>query len=54
MLTIMISIIMSERLRRAYWVQNIIHNPSVLFTTNEKTLEGNARLVIKKKMPRSG
>ena len=46
--------IMSERLRRAHWVQNIIHNPSLLFTTNEKTLEGNARLVIKKKMPRSG
>jgi hypothetical protein len=40
---------MSERLRRAYWVQNIIHNPSVLFTTNEKTLEDNARLVNQEK-----
>jgi hypothetical protein len=36
---------MSERLKRARWVQNIIHNPRVLFTVNEKTFEGNARLI---------
>ena len=40
---------MSERLRRAHWVQNIIHNPNVLFTANEKTLEGTARLVDQEK-----
>jgi hypothetical protein len=28
--------IISEHLKRAHWVQNIIHNPRVLFTVNEK------------------
>ncbi|MFZ0892888.1 MAG: nitroreductase/quinone reductase family protein [Candidatus Nitrosopolaris sp.] len=41
--------IMSEHLKRAHWVQNIIHNPSVLFTVNEKTFEGTARLVDQEK-----
>jgi F420H(2)-dependent quinone reductase len=36
---------MSERLRHAHWVQNIIRNPRVLFTVNEKTFEGIARLI---------
>ena len=37
--------IMSERLNRAHWVQNIIHNPRISFTVNEKTFEGNARII---------
>lgn len=41
--------IMSEHLKRAHWVQNIIHNPSVLFTVNQKTFEGTARLVDQEK-----
>lgn len=36
---------MSERLKRANWVQNIIHNPKILSTVNEKTFDGIARLV---------
>jgi len=36
---------MSERLKRAHWVQNIIHDPRVLFTVNERTFEGIARLI---------
>ena len=41
--------IMSEHLKRAHWVQNIIYNPSVLFTVNQKTFEGTARLVDQEK-----
>jgi len=41
--------IMSEHLKHAHWVQNIIHNPSVLFIVNEKTFEGTARLVDQEK-----
>ena len=37
--------IMSERLNRAHWVQNIIHNPRISFTVNEKTFEGNAQII---------
>jgi deazaflavin-dependent oxidoreductase (nitroreductase family) len=37
--------IMSEHHKRAHWVQNILHNPWVLFTVNEKTFEGIARIV---------
>jgi len=40
---------MSERLKRAHWVQNIIHNPRVLFTVNERTFEGIARLIDQQK-----
>jgi hypothetical protein len=36
---------MSEHWNDADWVQNIIHNPRVLFTTNDKTLKGSARVV---------
>ena len=39
--------IMSEHLKRAHWVQNIIHNPRVLFTVNSKSFEGTARTVDK-------
>jgi hypothetical protein len=41
--------IMSEQQKRAHWVQNIIHNPKVLFTVNETTFEGTARLVDQEK-----
>jgi IS30 family transposase len=41
---------MSERLKHAHWVQNIIHNPKVLFTVDEKkTSEATARLVDQEK-----
>ena len=41
--------IISERLNRAHWVQNIKHNPKVSFTVNNKTFEGNARIIDKHK-----
>jgi hypothetical protein len=41
--------ILSERRQRAHWVQNIIHNPKVLFTLNHDTSEGIARIVNKDK-----
>ena len=37
--------IISEPKERARWVQNIIHNPIVLFTVNSKSFEGTARTV---------
>jgi hypothetical protein len=40
---------MSERLKRAHWVQNIIHNPRILFTVNERTFEGIAKLIDQEK-----
>ena len=40
---------MSELQKRAHWVQNIIHNPGVLFTVNEKTFEDTARIVVQEK-----
>ena len=40
---------MSELQKRAHWIQNIIHNPGVLFTVNEKTFEGTARVVDQEK-----
>src|SRR5215212_10767679 len=46
--------IMSEQQERAHCVQNIIHNPRVLFTVNEKTFEGNARLVDQEKDTKLG
>jgi hypothetical protein len=41
--------VMSERRQRAHWVQNIIHNPKVLFTLNHDTFESIARIVNKDK-----
>lgn len=35
---------MSERRTHAHWIQNIIHDPRVLFTVNDKTLEGKAQI----------
>jgi hypothetical protein len=40
---------MSELQKHAHWIQNIIHNPRVLFTVNEKTFEGTARVVDQEK-----
>ena len=41
--------VMSERRKRAHWVQNIIHDPRVLLTVNETTFEGIARLIDQEK-----
>jgi deazaflavin-dependent oxidoreductase (nitroreductase family) len=41
--------IISERLNRAHWVQNNKHNSRVAFTVNNKTFEGNARIIDKHK-----
>ena len=37
--------VLSERLTHAHWIQNIIHDPRVLFTVKDKTLEGKAQIV---------
>jgi deazaflavin-dependent oxidoreductase (nitroreductase family) len=39
--------VVSERTEKAHWVQNIIHNPKVMFTVNSKSFEGTARAVDK-------
>ena len=37
--------LISERQRHAHWVQNIVHNPKVLFTVGHDTFEGIASIV---------
>jgi deazaflavin-dependent oxidoreductase (nitroreductase family) len=37
--------LISERQRQAHWVQNIVHNPKVLFTVGHDRFEGTARIV---------
>ena len=37
----------SERKEKAHWVQNTIHNSSVIFTVNSSSFEGTARIVDK-------
>ena len=39
--------IMSERKEKAHWVQNIVHNPKVLFTVNYKLFESTVRIADK-------
>jgi deazaflavin-dependent oxidoreductase (nitroreductase family) len=39
--------VISERKEKAHWVQNIMHNPRVIFTVNSKSFEGAARIVDK-------
>jgi deazaflavin-dependent oxidoreductase (nitroreductase family) len=39
--------VISERKEKAHWVQNIMHNPRVMFTVNSKSFEGTARTVDK-------
>ena len=34
--------VISERKEKAHWVQNIMHDPRVLFTVNSKSFEGSA------------
>jgi deazaflavin-dependent oxidoreductase (nitroreductase family) len=43
--------IMSELQKKAHWVQNIIHNPRVLFTINDTTFTGSARIVEQDREP---
>jgi F420H(2)-dependent quinone reductase len=38
---------MSERKQRTHWVQNIAHNPKVVFTVNSNSFEGTARIADK-------
>ena len=44
--------IVSERKKKAHWVQNIMHDPKVLFTVKHNTVEGTARIVDKSKEPK--
>jgi F420H(2)-dependent quinone reductase len=37
--------VISERKKKAHWVQNIIHDPTVRFTINSILFEGTARIV---------
>ncbi len=37
--------VISERLKHAHWVQNIMHNSRVSFTVDYMTFEGTARVV---------
>jgi deazaflavin-dependent oxidoreductase (nitroreductase family) len=41
--------IISERLDRAHWVQNIKHNPAVSFSINDRIFKGSARIVDQEK-----
>ena len=44
--------IISERLERAHWVQNIKYNPKVSFSINDNTVfKGTARIVDQEKEP---
>jgi len=38
---------MSEHREKAHWVQNIIHNSTVIFSVNSKSFEGIAQIVDK-------
>jgi deazaflavin-dependent oxidoreductase (nitroreductase family) len=44
--------LISERKEKAHWVQNIMHNPTVLFTVHSKSFEGTARTVDKHDEPK--
>jgi deazaflavin-dependent oxidoreductase (nitroreductase family) len=37
--------VISEHKQKAHWVQNIMHNPRVMFTVNSKSFEGTVRIV---------
>jgi hypothetical protein len=39
--------VVSERKEKAHWVQNIMHNLTVMFTVDSKSFEGTARTVNK-------
>ncbi len=36
---------LSERKKKAHWVQNIINNPLVSFSVNSRTFEGNGKII---------
>ncbi len=36
---------LSERKKKAHWVQNIMNNPKVSFSVNNKTFEGNGKII---------
>ena len=42
--------ILSERKKRAHWVQNILRNPKILFTVNNKNFDGYARVIDDKEL----
>jgi deazaflavin-dependent oxidoreductase (nitroreductase family) len=44
--------VISEHKEKAHWVQNVIHNPRVMFTVNSKSFEGAARIVDKHGEPK--
>ena len=37
--------VVSERKKRAHWVQNILHNPKISFTVDNRRFEGYARMI---------
>jgi deazaflavin-dependent oxidoreductase (nitroreductase family) len=37
--------IVSERKKKAHWVQNIMHHPNVSFTVNSRKFGGHARVI---------
>ncbi len=37
--------VLSERKKKAHWVQNIINNPKVLFSVNSRTFEDNGKII---------
>jgi F420H(2)-dependent quinone reductase len=39
--------VISERKEKAHWVQNIMNNPTLMFTVNSNSFEGTARIVDK-------
>ena len=39
--------VISERKEKAHWVQNIVHDSSIIFTVNSSSFEGTARIVDK-------
>ena len=39
--------IISERREKVHWIQNILHNPRVMFSVNYKSFEGKVRIVDK-------
>ena len=39
--------VISERKEKAHWVQNILHDPTVMFTVNSNSFEGTTRTVDK-------
>jgi hypothetical protein len=43
--------VMSERRYKAHWVQNILHNQKIKFSSNNIISEGNARIISKDDAP---